>query len=230
MAERPVGVTDEAAGAGVAEYRTRERSVGGSTVAEQYLIQEGLRVASYRGLASTFRTLGNATQNQYLLIVDNAAGSGLIVAVRRVTVQRDQTATQSAGAVMQVCSGLLGSTPTNGTVLTKVPFDSALTSSASVVIYGSTASDGGADTSLSFTPGTPLAWRQGLTRFGTAVGSRAEQQRYDDSPVVPSLAATDPPYLRPGEAFGILVTTPSGDNANTYNSVCNVAWEEFTLP
>lgn len=50
MPERPVGVTDTASGAGVAEVRTRERSVGGNTVAEQFVIPIRERVVSYTGI------------------------------------------------------------------------------------------------------------------------------------------------------------------------------------
>jgi len=172
MAERPVGVTDQASGAGVAEVRTRERSVGGNTVAEQYVLPidefvDGY-VTSYRGMVTSFRTIGLASANHNLFTIFNKTGSTKLLAIRRLTIVTDATAVlTSVAPVVQVSR--ITTLPTGGTVLTPVDFDTSLTHDTNCEAMGATASDGGAATTITSTAGT-RAWAQLKMRMHTAVG------------------------------------------------------------
>lgn len=221
MTERPVGVTDQAAGAGVAEVRTRERSVGGNTVAEQYVIPISERVASYKGFAASFRTLGLTTTPHNVFSIENAAGSTVLLAVRRLTVQMDSTVAFTTVAPSFKTSRP-AALPTGGTTLTKVAFDSSLTSSASVVLRGATASDGGAATAITATAGS-TGWTQLQMRMSTVVG----QIIMDDATLIPALCDTDPVILRAGEALLAQVVLAA---LATHHYVVNCMWEEFSLP
>ncbi len=226
MTERPVGVTDTAAGAGVAEIRTRERTVGGVVVAEQYTIPISERVASFKGTASSFRTLGNTASPQNLFSIENGAGSEVLVGLRRLTVQMDSTAALIAVA-SQFKPSRPTSLPTGGTVLGKAPLiDTALTSSASVVVRGATASDGGVATAISATAGV-TGWHQFAMRMHTLVG----QVLMEDQSLIPALCENDPVILRAGEALLVqaVQATPANNKA-TDHYVVNAAFEEFTLP
>ena len=225
MAERPVGVTDTAAGAGVAEIRTRERTIGGETVVEQYVIPISERVASFKGTASSFRTLGNAATPQNLFSIENGPGSAVLLAVRRLTIQMDATAASIAVA-SQFKTGRPTGLPTGGTALSKVAFDTALTSSASVVARGATASDGGVATPITATAGA-TGWHQFAMRVHTLVG----QILMDDESLIPALCEDDPIILRAGEALLVqIVQATAANNAATNHHVVNAAFEEFTLP
>lgn len=221
MTERPVGVTDQAAGAGVAEVRTRERSVGGNTVTEQYVIPTNERVPSYKGFATSFRTLGLASTPHNIFGIENAAGSTVLLAVRRLTVQMDSTVALATVAPSFKTSRP-SALPTGGTTLTKVAFDSSLTSSGSVVLRGATASDGGAATAITATAGT-TGWTQLQMRMSTVVG----QILMDDAPLIPALCQDDPVILRANEALLVQVVLAA---LTTHHYVVNVMWEEFTLP
>lgn len=225
MAERPVGVTDQASGAGVAQVRTRERTVGGEVVSEQIVIAIGERVASYKGVVGSFRTLGNAATPQNLFSIENAAGSSVLLAVRRFTVQMDATVVLTAVSC-QFKVSRPASLPTGGTTLTKVPFDTALSSSSSVVVRGATASDGGGATAITATAGS-TGWHQFAMRMHTAVG----QVLMEDQSLIPALCEDDPLILRAGEALLVqVINATAGNNAATNHYLVNVMFEEFTLP
>ncbi|MCA1571155.1 MAG: hypothetical protein LC798_12730 [Chloroflexi bacterium] len=225
MPVRGVGVTDQASGAGVAEVRARERTVDGGTYAEQYVIPISERVASFKGMCSSFRTLGNAATPQNLFSIENAAGSTVLLAVRRLSVQMDSTAALTAVAT-QFKTSRPSALPTVGTALGKVAFDSALTSSASVVARGATASDAGAATAITATAGG-TGWHQFAMRMHTLVG----QVLMDDESLVPSLAEDDPIILRAGESLLVqIVQATAANNKSSDHYVVNCMFEEFSLP
>jgi hypothetical protein len=226
MGERPVGVTDQASGAGIAQVRTRERTVSSETVSEQYVIPISERVASYKGTATTFRTPGRAATTQNLAAIFNAAGSSVLVAVRRLSIQMDVTAVLTAVA-KSIKTSRITSVPTNGTAGSKVPFDTALSSSSSVTLWGDASADGtSSGTTLTATPGT-VGWSQFVMRMHTLVG----QVLMDDEPLIPGLCADDPIILRAGEGLLVaVVAAAAGSNPVTDHHIINVMWEEFTLP
>lgn len=226
MAEGRLGVADQPAGAGVTEVRVRERTVGGSTVAEQYVIPQNERVASYKGMVSTFRIVGRAATTQNLFTIFNAAGSTVLVAVRRLSIQMDATAALAAVA-KTIKTSRITAAPTNGTALTKVPFDSTLTSSASVDLRNDASADGtNSATTLTATAGN-VGWSQFVMRMHTVVG----QVLMDDEACIPSLCAEDPIYLRAGEGLLVqIVAAATTSNPATDHHIVNCMWEEFTLP
>lgn len=199
MAERPVGVTDQASGAGVAQVRTRERTVGGEVVSEQYVIPvaeylDGY-ISSYRGMVTTFRTAGVASANWNFFTAFNKTASTKILAIRQVVYQVDDT-----GALLTVAplaqSSRITSLPTGGTVLTPVPFDTALSHDTNCEFMGATASDGGVATAITSTAGT-RAWANFKMRAATQVG----QLLYPDELLLPELCGDTPILLRASEGL-----------------------------
>jgi hypothetical protein len=207
------------------KVRTRQRTVGANTVEEQYFIEQSERVASFKGLATTFRTLGTGATPQNLFSIENAAGSTVLVAVRRTSVQLDSTGTLIAVAT-QVKTSRPSVFPSGGTPLSKVAFDSTQTSSANVICRGATASDGGGASAITATAGT-AGWHQFVMRVATQVG----QILIDDEPMVPMLCADDPIILRANEALLVQLVQATGtNNKSTDHYIVNCMWEEFTLP
>lgn len=230
MAERPVGVPDTAAGAGVAEIRTRERSVGGNTVAEQFIIPIAERVPSFRGMAATFRRAGDATALQWLWQMQNAAGSPVLVSVRSVVVMMDVTA---LNVTLNPIFSLTRPTGTRagGTVLAQpsvgIGTDAAQTSHANVTTVGANASDGGAATAITgLTAGSFMARRAG-NRLHSAVG----QMLTPPLELIPRALQPEGIILRAGEQLAVHVTTnAAADNLATNWYMVNVLWDEYTLP
>ena len=176
-----------------------------------------------KGLTSSFRTLGNATTPQNLFSIENAAGSTVLVGVRRLTIQMDATAALIAVA-SQFKTSRPTSLPTGGTALTKLTFDTTLTTSASVVARGATASDAGAATVITATAGA-VGWHQFAQRLHTAAG----QVILEDESLIPGLCETDPIVLRAGQALLVqIVQATAANNAATNHHVVNCSWEEYT--
>jgi hypothetical protein len=180
----------------------------------------------FKGLVSSPRTLGSGGSPQNLFSIENAAGSTVLVGVRRLTVQMDSTAALIAVATQFKTSRPTAALPTGGTALAKGAFDTDLTSSGSVVARGATASDGGAATAITATAGV-IGWHQFAMRLHTIAG----QVVMDDEPLIPGLCETDPIVLRAGQALlvQIVQATPANNKA-TDHYVVNCAWEEFTNP
>ncbi len=201
MAERIVGVTDTASGAGVADVRGRERSVGGNTAVEQYVIPIDEFVTgyqtSYRGMVTTFRTIGLASANHNLFTIWNKTGSTKLIAVRRLSFLTDATgALATVAPVVQVSR--ITALPTGGTVLTPVAFDTALTHDTNCEAMGATASDGGAATTITSTAGT-RAWADLKMRLHTAVG----QVLFPDEYLIPQFCDREPIILRAAEGLQV---------------------------
>lgn len=218
MTERPIGVTDVAAGAGVAEYRTRERTVGGNTVVEQYLICGNERVASWKGMACTFRIPGIASA-VVLATLFNKTGSGVLVAVRRISVQQDYTT--NSGTSRNIGLFTVTTAPTAGTLHTPTNFDSAQTHNANIEFRGGASADGTASavtgTMVDRIWGTPHARLAGID----------SQVRMTDMSELPRLCANDPFLLPEGIGVGAQIVSVGSSSSHT---VVNCVWEEFTLP
>ncbi len=101
---------------------------------------------SYQGRCATFRTPGRAgTAGQKIFAIHNATTSPVLVDVHKITV--DLLAVAAAGVAPTVIPPVIRAwkftaVPTNGTALTKVPENSALSSSASVTVFGDASADG----------------------------------------------------------------------------------------
>jgi len=222
MGENRVGVEDVADGAGVASYRTRQRTVGGSSVEEQYLIYQDERVQSWQGGASTFRIPGAGTAAQNLCSIFNKTGSGVLVAVRVLEFIMDYT-TNSA-TVRVLGTSRLTTAPTTGTLMTPVGFDTAETQNTSVEFRGGASADGTA--SAITATATTVAWRQGHWHASSAIG---QYLTTDDatSTMLPMVAENDPVILAEGEGLLVNIIDTSSTSAHY---IVNAAWQEFTLP
>jgi hypothetical protein len=201
----------------------------GKTVAAlglvQYVAPISSRSVSFCGALASFRTLGNAATPQNIFSIENAGGSAVILGVSRLTVEMDATA-----ALLTVASEFKTSRPTalptGGTALTKVAIDTALTSSASVVARGATASDGGAATAITATAGSTM-WHQYLLRQQTLV---AQYEPTDYSLLPTDIADVDWVIVRAGEALLVQVVGTAGSNAATNHYVIKCAFFEYTVP
>jgi hypothetical protein len=102
------------------------------------------RAISFYGRACTFRIPGRAgTAGQKLFSLHNATGSAVIVDLERLTIDMVATVVKAV-TVLPPSIRLYRVTvlPTNGTAVTKVARDSALSSSASVTVLGDASADG----------------------------------------------------------------------------------------
>ena len=100
--------------------------------------------ATFRGRASTYRTVGRAgVVARRLLTIFNAAASGKVVTVNTVAVDFAQLVAIAVTVIPPpIRIYRITALPTNGTALTKVAKDTALTSSASVTLLGDASADG----------------------------------------------------------------------------------------
>jgi hypothetical protein len=177
---------------------------------------------TYKGLVTSFRTLGTASTPHNLFTIENTVGSAVIVRVRRLLVQLDATATLTA--VMPLVKTSRCAIPSNGTTLAKTPFDTAQSSAANVVFRGATASDGGGASAITATAGD-IMWQQYCMRMHTVVG----QVQAPDNNLLPSLVETDPVLLRAGEALLVQIVASAGSsNPNTNHWFVECMWEEDT--
>jgi len=218
MGQRAVGVTDVAPGADVVEYRTRERTISGETVCEQYLLEESERVASFKGIVASPRIGGVSTANYNFASIFNLVGSGVLVAVRRLTAQVDSL---SVTFGRFFTPHMVTVAPTGGTVHEPMALDTALTHNASVEFRAAASADG-VITALTSAAGTP-AWQQFSSKGASSYG----QVLMGEIAVLPRLAEFDPVVLREGE--GVLVRMAVGPSSSAEHLI-NCAFEEFTLP
>lgn len=170
--------------------------------------------------ASTFRQVGNAGTTQNLFTIDNIDATKLVT-VRRLNIQMDATAVLVSVMPLLKCSRLT-SAASGGTTLTKVPFNTSNTSNANTVVRGSTASDGGANSGPTATPGN-IVWQQFGMRLHTAVG----QVLGIDNNVLPLLVETQDYVLKQNEGLVVHVVAAAGaSNPATNHYFVEVVWEE----
>lgn len=184
------------------------------------------RLTTFQGLVAGFRTLGTAAVPQNLFTIENGAGSTVLLAVKKLTVEMDATA-----ALLTVAPEFLTTRstalPTGGTAMTKTGgYDTTLTSNASVIIRSGTASDGGAATAITATAGGTRLYHQFQMRVATQVG----QVLPDDWNCIPYQCYDDPIILRASEALLVQVIGTAASNAATNHYVPKVVFEEYRLP
>ena len=180
-----------------------------------------MATTTYKGMVSSFRTAGLASANHNLLTLFNKTGSTKLVKIRKLVVQVEDTGVLLTVAPVVMASRIT-TLPTGGTVLTKVPFDTALTADGNFEIMGATASDGGAASTITSTAGTRM-WADFKMRAGTAVG----QFLYPDVPLIPSLCESDPIILRALEGINVQMVQAA---VTTASYLVNCVFEEYTEP
>lgn len=130
--------------------------------------------ATFRGRASTFRTPGRAgTTGQKIFALHNATGSTKVVHINQIAVDLYQTVVKAitvAPPIIRVHR--FTAVPTNGTALTKVSKDTALTTNASITSWGDASADGTSSASaLTVTiPANSILTQEFAARFITAAG------------------------------------------------------------
>lgn len=176
------------------------------------------RVASFKAMAGSPRIVGVGTAGMNLASLFNVTGSGVLVAVKRLSLQNDYTT--NTGTVRVLAYSRITTAPTTGTLHTPVAVDSAQTHEPLVEFRSAASADGVAST-LTATPG-PRGWIQYPERIADLTSTG--QLIMDDTPMIPALSENDPLILAEGE--GILVAnldTPS----SSQHFIVNVVWEEF---
>ena len=173
--------------------------------------------------AATFRTLGNAATTQTLFTLENTTGSAVTVNVRRLLVQMDATAALTTFMPL-IKTSRSSAIPTGGTTLSKAQFDTTQSSVANVTARGATASDGGAATAITATPGT-IIWQQMAMRMHTLVG----QVLAPDNNLLPTLVENSGYEFKLAANQALMVqivaaATTSNPNTNHYFVEC--VWEE----
>ncbi len=206
------------------KLRTRDRGAVGH---DQYVVPTDLRLVSYKGRASTFKTPGRAAVSQKIMSIHNATGSGVLVDVTKIRVDVHSTVVKLVTIVTPVIRLYRVTVlPTNGTALTKVPLDTTLSSAAAVTVLGDASADNTASvTTLTATiPAGNIMAAVYAPRLITAAG-------YEMIDTVEFLVG-DAVILRPLEGLVVfledaVVTTgiPATDKYIAY-----VDWDEYTLP
>lgn len=178
-----------------------------------------LNTVSFEGAAGTFRILGNAALLHNLFSIENAVGSAVNVRILSLTVRLDATAVLIT-VMPTIKTTRPTALPTGGTVLTKVALDTNKTSSASVILRGANAAEGGAATAITATQG-PILKAEYSMRMHTLVG------QIDGNPR--ALDTERPIILRAGQAILVCVeSAPATSNPATNHWQVDVEWEEFT--
>jgi hypothetical protein len=206
--------------------RTYRRGADAADPHDAFVIPVSDRVVSNRGLFSSFRMVGRVGTSRPMFSISLAAGSSIMVAVRRLVVQTDSTAARTA--VMMQYKTYRASTAniSNGTVLTKGQFDTTDEPSADVVCRGDASADGtNSASALTFSAVGTLLWQQFSHRMHTLAGESLSV----DNPLLPSIADDTPVILRPGEALVVRMEAGANDAASDHYWV-NCAWEEFQRP
>jgi len=100
--------------------------------------------ATFRGRVTTFRTPGRAgTVGQRIFALHNATGSTKIVHLNQIAVDLVVSVVKAVTVLPPVIRvHRFTALPTNGTALTKVSKDTALTTNASVTAWGDSSADG----------------------------------------------------------------------------------------
>jgi hypothetical protein len=180
---------------------------------------------SYRGRASTFKTLGRAgTTGQKIFAIHNDPASTVLVDVNKVLVDVMQTTARVVEPPL-VRLWKFTAVPTNGSPVTKVPEDSALTSSSSVTVWQDSSADNtGSATTLTITlPGGTIVSQSWGARALTLVG----YEQFDREIFFEN--EDENPTLRAGEGLAVfldyLVATA---NPITDKWAVGIRWTEYT--
>lgn len=183
----------------------------------------GEYLATFRGRAATFRTLGRAgTTARRLMSIWNPVGSGKVIHMNQVSLDLSQTAIMAVTVIPPVIRVYrVTAAPANGTLLTKVAKDTALTSVAGIEVRGDSSADG-TNSASALTATTTLGsaiTEEYAARLITAAG-------YEPFDREEFLVGYDV-MARPGEGFvlSLDVTLATQDPA-TSNWIVGMDWYE----
>jgi hypothetical protein len=218
MPDRGVGVTDTAAGAGVAEVRTRERTIGGSTYAEQFVVPVRERVTTAILLYSIVNTVQASahTAPAGFWWIFNHVASGVTLCLRRINFasQHNTVLATPTGPRISLRRITFTGTP-SGTAVTGAKAASSQTPSANWSVRstntGPTITQG-ADAFAFF----PVA---AITAVGACPPAYEDWNPEDEGMIV----------LAAGEGI-VCMQLDAGTTSDTRRFVCNFAVEEYQLP
>lgn len=194
---------------------------------------DGSKEVSYKGRFTTFDTLGRAgTTGQKVAAIHNSSASTVIVDVEKVQVDLVQAA--AAGQAPTVLGAKIRmwrftAVPTNGTNLTKVPEDTALTSSSAVTVWGDASADTtGSATTLTITLPAGNAMAQEFSPRMLVVGTSASTlyEMFDKTTFFEdeSVAIT----LRAGEGMALFIDfVVATGNPITNHWIAAFRWTEY---
>jgi hypothetical protein len=176
----------------------------------------------FRGVVSTFRTLGNAAVTQTLFTAQNASSSLRVMFIDQLCLTMDATAVLTAFMPQFIVSRTTDD-PAAGTILTKAALDNSLLSSSGIVCRGATANDGGVATAITVTlSGVPM-WQTMAMRLHTAVGM-IRPHLFD---LLPMISGDEPLVIRPGQAIAVHLIAGAGtSNPATNHYIVNCSWAE----
>jgi len=224
-----MGEVDSTAVSGV-EVRFYRRGTLSTDSCDQYVIPVNDRITTYRGRCATFVTAGRAVAAQKLMAIHNATSSPVFICVNRIKVDVLSTVVKAITVVPPVIRvHRFTAVPTGGTVLTKVPLDTSLTSDAAVTLWGDSSADNAgagtpSGTTLTITPGAVLhqVW---APRFISAVG-------YEPFDTATFFEGEPDVTLRPLEGLVVWLdqATAASGNPATDRWLAVIDWEEYTRP
>ncbi len=140
----------------------------------QKIINSDEAHASFRGKCHSFRTPGRAgTTGQKIFALHNATGSTVFVHINQLAIDLAVTVVKAVTVLPPIVRvHRVTVLPTNGTALTKTSKDTALTSSASVTVFGDASADGSSSaTALTATlPAGSILTQEFAPRLITAAG------------------------------------------------------------
>lgn len=181
--------------------------------------------ATFRGRVQTFRTPGRAgTVGQKILALHNATGSTKVIRIGQVTVDIAVTVVKAVTVLPPVIRvHKFTALPANGTALTKVAKDTALTSSASLTAWGDASADGTlSGTALAVTiPAGSMLTQEFAPRLITAAGYEMfDRESFLDERSVEVI-------LRPLEGIAVFVDyVLATQNPATDMWIAGIDWEE----
>lgn len=219
MAESAIQLPPDGTGK---KLRTYDKGAPGH---DQYVIPTSERKVSFRGKFASFLIPGSAATPQNLLSVENAVGSGVLVAVRELKVFTSMTAA-SAVRSPNLSVYRITTAPTGGTVATKASMDSGEASSASVTVRGGASADGTASAITATAAGARLhgAFANRLHTLAGVVNDQLPAELISQARDGQDL------ILRAGEFMLLqLAVAAAADNIATRFFLVDVEWDEFTL-
>jgi hypothetical protein len=224
-----MGDVDSTAVSGV-EVRGYRRGTLSTDSWDQYVVPVNDRITTYRGRCCTFVTAGRGLVAQKIMAIHNATASPVTVCVNRITIDMMGTVVKAITVVPPVIRvHRFTAVPTNGTVLTKVPMDTSMTSDAAVTLWGdSSADNAGAGTpsatTLTITAGSALV-QTWTPRWITAVG-------YEPFDSTIFFQGEPDVTLRPLEGLVVFLDQAlvTSGNPATDRWVATIDWEEYQRP
>jgi len=196
---------------------TRSRTEDGNIKHWSRVIVEDNRIRTFRGAGSTFRIPGVTTTAHNLWSIENAAGSTILVALKKLHLYVVNTAVSAL--VINPALFRLTTLPTGGTPFTKTsvdPRDAA--SNASVVVRGGASVDG--------TAGTVITATAAGQRLTSALLPVMVTSGVYPATVIDMLEGMDGEFLL-GASQSYLLQIPGGSNT-AFHYIVNCEWEEFT--